>query len=229
MIPCHATNYQSGRAGTIQYLVIHYTAGNGDTAKDNCQYFKKNPGLYASAHYFVDETGWEQSVADADTAWHCGANTYQHPKCRNSNSIGIELCSRKDIEGSYYFLTKTIDNAAELTKQLMKKYRIPAGNVIRNYDVTGKNCPAPFVENKAAWKAFKEELEDDMTQERFNTMMDTWLAQRAKLAPSGWSEQDRAWAESNGIIQGDGNGNKRYKSFVTREELAAVLHRVPNK
>lgn len=81
MIPCHATNYQSGRAGTIQYLVIHYTAGNGDTAKDNCQYFKNNPGLYASAHYFVDETGWEQSVADADTAWHCGANTYQHPKC----------------------------------------------------------------------------------------------------------------------------------------------------
>ena len=54
MIPCHATNYQSGRAGTIQYLVIHYTAGNGDTAKDNCQYFKNNPGLYASAHYFVD-------------------------------------------------------------------------------------------------------------------------------------------------------------------------------
>lgn len=226
MIPCHATNYQSGRAGTIQYLVIHYTAGNGDTAKDNCQYFKNNPGLYASAHYFVDETGWEQSVADTDTAWHCGANTYQHPKCRNSNSIGIELCSRKDIEGSYYFLTKTIDNAAELTKQLMKKYRIPAGNVIRHYDVTGKECPAPFVKNQRAWEAFKEELEDEMTQEQFNTMMDQWLEEQAKKVPAAWSAQDRSWAESNGIIQGDAKGRKRYRSFVTREELAATLHRV---
>lgn len=226
MIPCHATNYQSGRAGTIQYLVIHYTAGNGDTAKDNCQYFKNNPGLYASAHYFVDETGWEQSVADADTAWHCGANTYQHPKCRNNNSIGIELCSRKDIEGSYYFLTKTIDNAAELTKQLMKKYRIPAGNVIRHYDVTGKECPAPFVKNQRAWEAFKEELEDEMTQEQFNTMMDQWLEEQAKKVPAAWSAQDRSWAESNGIIQGDAKGRKRYRSFVTREELAATLHRV---
>ena len=225
MIPCHRTNYQSGRAGTIQYLVLHYTANNGDTAKGNCNYFRNNPGLYVSSHYFVDETGWEQSVADADTAWHCGANTYKHPKCRNSNSIGIELCSRKDIEGTYYFLPETVENAVKLTKELMKKYRMPAGNVIRHYDVTGKDCPAPFVKNQRAWEAFKEELEDEMTQEQFNTMMDQWLEERAKKAPAVWSAQDRSWAESNGIIQGDAKGRKRYKSFVTREELAATLHR----
>ena len=65
-----------------------------------------------------------------------------------------------------------------------------------------------------------------MTQEQFNKMMDQWLEERAKKAPAVWSAQDRSWAESNGIIQGDAKGRKRYKSFVTREELVATLHRV---
>ena len=65
-----------------------------------------------------------------------------------------------------------------------------------------------------------------MTQEQFNTMMEQWLEARGALKPADWSEQDRKWAESNGIIQGDAKGQKRYKSFVTREELAATLYRV---
>ena len=64
-----------------------------------------------------------------------------------------------------------------------------------------------------------------MTQEQFNAMMDTYLAERAKQEPGGWSADDRAWAESAGIIQGDADGAKRYKSFITREEAAVMLHR----
>lgn len=227
MIPCHETNYQSGRAGTIQYLVIHYTANNGDTAKGNCNYFQKNPGIYASAHYFVDENGWEQSVSDSDTAWHCGANTYRHPKCRNSNSLGIEICSRKDTKGTYYFLPETIQNAAELVRTLMSRYGVPIKNVLRHYDVTGKVCPEPFVRDEGAWQAFLQELEEEpMTQAQFDAMMASWLEQQAQKAPDTWSEADRQWAEQAGIIQGDADGRKRYKSFVTREELTATLHRL---
>ena len=176
----------------------------------------------------MDESGWEQSVADTDTAWHCGASVYKHPQCRNSNSVGIELCSRKDVEGTYYFQPETVSNAVRLTKQLMERYKIPADHVVRHYDVTGKMCPAPFVENQWALEAFKKELEDEMTQEQFNKLMEQWLEARGALTPSDWSEQDREWAESNGIIQGDGEGRKRYKSFVTREEVAATLHRTTN-
>ncbi len=235
MIPCNKTNYQTGRSSTIQYLVIHYTANNGDTAKGNCSYFQKNPGLYASAHYLVDENGWEQSVADGDTAWHCGATTYRHPKCRNNNSLGIELCSRKDTKGVYYFLPETVQNAQKLARALMEQYRIPKENVLRHYDVTGKVCPAPFVENTSAWTSFlnglavkeqEENMEETMTQEQFDTMMKNWLMQRESLAADTWSAEDRKWAEDNGIIKGDAKGEKRYKSFVTREELVATLHRV---
>ena len=153
---CNSTNYKSGRTSNIKYIVIHFTANNGDTAKNNADYFANNKNLLASAHYFVDENTMWQSVKDTDTAYHCGAKTYKHAYCRNSNSIGIELCSRKDSSGNYYFKDQTVKNAAELTKSLMAKYNIPATNVIRHYDVTGKVCPAPMVNNTSLWNKFKE-------------------------------------------------------------------------
>lgn len=68
--------------------------------------------------------------------------------------------------------------------------------------------------------------EEEMTQEQFNKMMDIYLADRGDLAGADWSKEDRVWAETNKIVQGDPDGNKRWKSFVTREELAAMLHRM---
>ena len=43
----------------------------------------------------------------------------------------------------------------------MKKYNIPIENVVRHYDVTGKLCPQPFVNNNAAWNNFKNKLKGD--------------------------------------------------------------------
>ena len=70
-----------------------------------------------------------------------------------------------------------------------------------------------------------EEEDEDMTQEKFNEMMNNWLAEQAKLDPSSWSKNDRTWAEKNGIIKGDDQGRKMYKKFVTREEMVTMLHR----
>lgn len=153
---CNSTNYKSGRTSDIKYIVIHYTANNGDTASGNANYFANTKNISASAHYFVDENTIWQSVKDIDTAWHCGAKSYKHPYCRNNNSIGIELCSRKDAKGNYYFKDETVKNAAELTKALMAKYNISAANVIRHYDVTGKVCPAPMVDKVSLWNEFKK-------------------------------------------------------------------------
>ena len=150
----HASNFKKGRTDSIKYIVIHYTANNGDTAKNNLNYFANNQNLSASAHYFVDENEVCQSVKDTDTAYHCGGKTYKHKSCRNSNSIGIELCSRKDSNGKYYFKDKTIANAVAIAKELMQKYNIPVANVVRHYDVTGKICPAPMVNDEKLWKEF---------------------------------------------------------------------------
>lgn len=150
----HYTNYRVGRTKPIQFIVIHYTANNGDTAKNNVDYYSREGNLSASAHYFVSENEVWQSVKDTDTAWHCGGNKYVHKTCRNDNSIGIELCSRKDATGKYYFEYEVVKRAAALTKELMKKYNIPITNVIRHYDVTGKICPAPMVKEEKQWEEF---------------------------------------------------------------------------
>ena len=153
----HKNNFCSGRTQNIKYIVIHYTANDGDTAKNNVDYYAR-ASLKASAHFYVDENEVWQSVKEGDTAYHCGANKYVHPYCRNSNSIGIELCSRKDADGKYYFKDETIQNAVKLTKELMAKYTIFVGNVIRHYDVTGKICPAPMVNDEILWNTFKAML-----------------------------------------------------------------------
>ena len=96
----HSGNYRRAARGKedIRYLVIHFTANDGDTAKNNADYFARAE-ISTSAHYFVDENEVWQSVRDADIAWHCGTRgVYFHPYCRNANSIGIELCSRKNGE-----------------------------------------------------------------------------------------------------------------------------------
>ena len=41
--------------------------------------------------------------------------------------------------------------------------------------------------------------------------------------PSAWSADARNYCESHNILKGDENGNKKYKAYLTREELAVIL------
>ena len=164
-------NYGNRRSvRDIQYLVIHYTGNDGDSAKGNANYFK-NHIVEASAHYFVDDAGIVQSVPDDFTAYSVGGKKYPscaktgggrfYGKCTNANSISVELCDTRK-NGKYDFTEKTLENAAELSRLLLKKYKIPVDNIIRHFDVVGKNCPAPFVSDEKAWKAFKERIVDEV-------------------------------------------------------------------
>ena len=91
------------------------------------------------------------------------------------SDLGIELCSRKQGE-KYYFTPETVKNARNFVRFLMKKYDIPLANVVRHYDVTHKNCPAPFVEDAAAWQSFKAGLiqltrEENMTEKQVKQLI----------------------------------------------------------
>ena len=89
-VQCNAANYRVGRTQPVQYIVMHYTANNGDTARNNCDYYHRVGGLQASAHYFVYEYGAMQSVHEDDTAWHCGG-------AANATHIGIEMTEPASI------------------------------------------------------------------------------------------------------------------------------------
>ena len=196
---CNSSNYHSGRSQDIKYIVIHYTANNGDTALGNANYFANNTNLQASANYFVDENEIYQSVPDTDIAWHCGATSYIHAECRNSNSIGIEICSYKDSNGNYYFADAAVNRAIELAKEKMDEYGISIGCVIRHYDVTGKVCPAPFVNDESQWTAFRAKLVEGV----IDMALETWQKEGGQAAltalaakglvsnPETWSTEDK--------------------------------------
>ena len=138
----------------IEYIVIHYV-GAVSSAKNNVDYFY-DKDRQSSAHYFVDEKSIWQCVEDTNIAWHCGGAKKYFSNCRNSNSIGIELCCKKDKAGKWYFEDKTLENATELVRSLMNKYNVKFENIIRHYDVTHKVCPKPFVDDAKYWNKFKE-------------------------------------------------------------------------
>lgn len=207
-VQCNAENYRAGRTRPVQYIVMHYTANNGDTAQNNCDYYHRVGGLQASAHYFVDEYGAMQSVHEDDTAWHCGAEAgqpYWHPECRNANSIGIEMCSRKRADGSYYIKPETVANAAALAKDIMQRYGIDTDHVLRHYDVTGKRCPMPWVDDPAQWVAFKASLapeentdeEDEDMATRYNTVEEL----------PEWAQEETQKLIDRGALLGDEHGN----------------------
>lgn len=170
-------NYGGKRAtSSIKYIVIHYTGNDGDTDENNGKYFANNV-VKASAHYFVDDDSVTQSVRDNYIAWSVGGSKYSncattgggkhYGKCTNTNSISIELCD--DVKnGLVYPSEGTIENAIAFTKVLMKKYNIPASNVIRHFDVNGKLCPAYWcgtAKRNADWETeFHNKLVEKVVQ-----------------------------------------------------------------
>lgn len=147
-----------------KWIVVH-NVGTAPTyegaAYANTQYFASGY-RGASAHYFVDEgpTIW-QCVDESDTAWSVGDGASRNGCC-NSNSINVEVC------GDWSFDGNRAENLRWLVSALMEKYGIDADHVIRHYDVTGKSCPACYVDS-SRWADLKEYITEgeDMTPQEF--------------------------------------------------------------
>ena len=176
------SNYGGKRsADVIKYIVIHYTANDGDTDENNGKYFANNI-VKASAHYFVDDDSVTQSVPDNYIAYSVGGSKYPncsetgggkyYGKCINTNSISIEICD--DVkDGKVYPSAKTVEIAIALTKTLMKKYGIPVSNVIRHFDVNGKSCPAYWCGTSARDEKWHSEFLDKLTEANPKTKEET--------------------------------------------------------
>lgn len=156
----------------VKYIVIHYTGGKNDTAKNNVDYFATTNTRSAGAHFFVDQDGnIGRSITMNRIAWAVGGDqrsgkdgeaTY-FGKCTNSNSVSIELCDNATKDPS----EKQIEAVKKLVKYI-KKYCPNATKVIRHYDVNGKNClPIDSTQllTKNGWKNIDElEIGEEVMQ-----------------------------------------------------------------
>ncbi len=140
-IQCDSRNYTVGRQGNrISKIVVHYT-GTEASAHNNLLYFSRE-SAGASAHYFIDRDGTiRQSVSEGDTAWHAGH------WATNLCSVGIEV-----VSGGSDYTEAQIEALSQLVDDIRSRCGVSADDVIRHYDVTGKLCPAPYVDG-SKWAA----------------------------------------------------------------------------
>lgn len=158
-------NYSPRLGGSIKGIVIHYTSNYTDTARANANYFcEADRG--ASAHYFVDENSVYQVVEESDAAWAVGRKYADAPlwgTLTNYNTISVEMCS-----SGGRIADATMRRTADLVRELVERYQIPADRVVRHWDVCGKRCPGWdgwLPPNESQWMRLKEMIfeEDDMS------------------------------------------------------------------
>ena len=204
----------------VRYIVLHYTAGTSSkqgTARNVASMFANPNNRAASADFIVDDVECVQYNGDIKnrycysvggdkyTVKYTGESGVFYGKCKNSNSVSIEMCSSKVNKKSllatdrdWSITEPVVKNAAELTIYLMQKYNVPKNRVIMHHHVTGKLCPQPWcIDNNAlaGWRRFqamldgklpaanvKKEEPEDMTQRETQTLIDTALTkQKAEI------------------------------------------------
>lgn len=123
-----------GRLNKKWYITIHETgnASRGAGAQSHANLQSNTNPRAASWHWQVDEKVAIQSYDHSVSCWAGGDGRGNG----NMNSIHIEICINSD--GDYL---KTIENAAQLVKHIMKEENIPLANVVQHNKWSGKNCP----------------------------------------------------------------------------------------
>lgn len=147
----------------INAVVIHYVGNPGTTAKANRNYFASlssgEEGTYASSHFVVGLEGEVvQCVPLTEVAYASNG--------RNSDTVAIEVC-HPDETGE--FSPVTYDRCVELTAWLCREFKLdPETDIIRHYDVTGKECPLYYVEHPDAWERLKADVAAELERQEKN-------------------------------------------------------------
>ena len=136
---------------SVQYIAIHYTANPGATAIANRNYFENLATTHdtkVSSHFVVGLDGEVvQCIPTSEMSYATNS--------RNVDTLSIECC-HPDETGK--FNEATYDSAVKLSAWLCVRFGLTSENVIRHYDVTGKNCPKYYVENPDAWIQMKSDI-----------------------------------------------------------------------
>jgi len=139
----------------INGVVIHYVGNPATSAQANRNYFASladgRENTFASSHFIV---GLEGEVLQCIPLTEIAYASMD----RNTDTVAIEVC-HPDAAGE--FSPVTYASAVELTAWLCDAFELaPEADVIRHYDVTGKQCPRYYVEHPEAWERFLTDTAD---------------------------------------------------------------------
>lgn len=121
----HTPNLHEGK-NEVKAVVLHHTASNGTgemVARDLCR-----PGRGASCHVVIDTDGTRFVLADPEEIpFHAGYSKLGNRFRVNTFSIGIEF-QGNTLERP--LTDEQIESAVEYLKPIIKRYRIPAKNIV---------------------------------------------------------------------------------------------------
>jgi len=151
----YSPNFDLQKRGkkNIKYLIYHYTGMKSDrSAIKRLTSFNSK----VSCHYYIDKNGnLIQLVPDLYVAWHAGKSYWKNSKLLNKSSIGIEISNPGHEHGYKNFKTKQIKCLINISKLLIKKYRIKQKNILGHSDIAplrkkdpGEKFPWKFLANK---------------------------------------------------------------------------------
>ena len=140
----------------VNGIVIHYVGNPGTSAENNRNYFenlKDTKERSASSHYIVGLEGEIIQCVPLEEISYASNS-------RNYDTIAIECC-HPDTTGK--FNSMTYEALVELTAALCKSYKLdPMTDILRHYDVSGKECPVYYVQNESEWNYFLLQVNSKM-------------------------------------------------------------------
>jgi N-acetylmuramoyl-L-alanine amidase CwlA len=150
----------------VRAIALHWVENPGTSAEFNRLYFEgRKDGMsgYGSAHYIIDDTETVRCIPEDEMAYHVGGVQEYTAMAKqrwapypNARLLGIELC-HPDWTGK--FSDPVLAQAVELCADICKRYRLkPLEDIVRHFDVTGKECPRWWVANPHQFMGFKVEV-----------------------------------------------------------------------
>ena len=132
---------------SIQNIVIHYVGNPGTTAQQNRDYYASRSSE-VSSHFVIELKGENIQCIPL----HEKSSASNH---RNKDTISIEVC-HPDESGK--FTDASYQSLVILTAWLCDICDLDNSDIIRHYDITGKQCPLYFVTHEDAWEQFKKDV-----------------------------------------------------------------------
>ena len=158
LLPVNPYSRPGTKLEEVNAIVIHYVGNPGTTAAQNRSYFEniiETGEASVSSHFIVGLDGEIIQCVPLDEISYA-SNT------RNEDTIAVETC-HPDETGKYN--QTTYDSMVKLTAYLCILYNLnPDKDVIRHYDVTGKECPKYFVDYENEWSLFKAQVKCQMRE-----------------------------------------------------------------
>ena len=150
-LPVNEYSRPGDKLDEVNGIVIHNIGNPGTTAMQNRNYFANlaiTHETHASSNFIICLDGDIIQCVPVDEIAYASNE-------RNADTLSIELCHPDDTG---VFTDDTYDAAVRLTALLCDRHGLSSDDIIRHYDVRGKECPKYFVEDEGAWEAFKADV-----------------------------------------------------------------------